>query len=117
MSRTFPDKTLNKILKSLTQNTKKLTGSMVKMVDSDSKWIEGDTLFFDPVRETKQFVRKPFGTSIREQMRYHLSIIAGEMCGVMDLHERYPWLLSKEDRAFLEEVWQKVDGIVIHKKS
>lgn len=116
MARTFPDKTLNTIMKALLKSTKRLTGSAVKMVDSDSKWIEGDILFFDPIRETEKFVRKPFGTSVREQMRAHLSKAVGEMCGVMDLTDKYPWLITKEDRSFLEDVWLKVDSIVVHKK-
>ena len=116
MAKAFPDKTLNTIMKALLKSTKRLTGSAVKMVDSDSKWIEGDILFFDPIRETEQFVRKPFGTSVREQMREHLCKAADEMCGVMDLANRYPWLISDEDRSFLEEVYLKVDGITIQKK-
>lgn len=117
MAKTFPDKLLNNMIKSLLKSTQRLTGSTVKMVNPNAKWVQGDVLFFDPITETKKFVRKPFGTTIREQMRLHLSTIVGEMCGLMDLHDRYPWLLSDEDRAFLEDVWMKVDRIVIHKKS
>ena len=116
MAKTFPDKTLNTIMKALLKSTKRLTGSVVKMVDSDSKWIEGDTLFFDPIKETGQFVRRPFGTSVREQMRVHLSAATGELCGIMDLADAYPWLISEEDRDFLETVWQRIDAIEIRKK-
>ena len=117
MTKYHYDKTLNKILKSILDNTKKLTGSAVKMIDSDSKWIEGDRLFFDPIRETKSFARKPFGTHIREEARYHLCMASEEICRALVLTEKYYWLLSEEDTKYLEETWRKIDQIYLHKKS
>jgi hypothetical protein len=54
--------------------------------------------------------------SAREELRAHISTIAGAMAGITLICERYPWLLSKEDLQYLEDNWARVDRIQIQKK-
>lgn len=99
MSRKFPqDKILKRILKARSRD--------------GEEW-----LFFDPIKDTGNFVRKPFGTSVRDQVKLHLSNITGDMCAIMELCLHYPWLISDDDRQFLEDVWFRVNRITVRKKS
>ena len=99
MKRSFPqDKILKRVLKAWSHS-------------DDEDW-----LLFDPIKDTKNFVRKPFGTSIRERMKDCLHDISGDMCEILELCLHYPWLLSEDDKAFLEDVWFRVDTIVVRKK-
>ena len=72
--------------------------------------------YYDPLRDPVNFLKRPFGTSVREQLRQHLSEISGAMAAITLLVERYPWLLSKEDVDYLNDNWQRIDQIYIRKR-
>jgi hypothetical protein len=75
-----------------------------------------EKVLFDPIRNPKEFLKAPFGRSVREQMRIYLSEIGGNMAGITLLCERYPWLLSKEDLEYLEENWMRVSNLKIRNR-
>ena len=76
-----------------------------------------ERIFIDPIRDPKGFLKAPFGKSVREMMRDHLSEISDHAAAITLLCERYPWLLSKEDLQYLEEIWARMDQIRIHNKN
>ncbi len=78
--------------------------------------MEEDRILFDPIRNPKDFIKAPFGRSVREQMRIYLSEIGGYMAGITILCEKYPWLISKEDMDYLEANWLRVSNIEIHNR-
>lgn len=81
-----------------------------------TKQMTEDKLFFDPISNPKEFLKSPFGRSVREQVRIHLSEIGGHMAGITMLCEKYPWLLSKEDLEYLEENWFRISNLEIHNR-
>lgn len=78
---------------------------------------DNEILYYDPVKDPLNFLRKPLGTSLREEMRYHLTGIVAHMAVLALLREKYPWLLSDEDYKFLDEVSYRIDSIHVRAKS
>lgn len=76
-----------------------------------------ERLLVNPIKDPVEFIRAPFGKSIREHIRGHLCGIADHMAAITLLCEKYPWLLSEEDLQFLEDTWIRVDKIEIHNKN
>lgn len=72
--------------------------------------------YYDPLRDPVNFIKRPFGTSVREQMRSYLSEISGAMAALTLLYEKYPWLLTKEDYDYLNNNWQRIDQICVRKR-
>lgn len=108
------DPIISQLSKGLAETAKRMTGSLALMITNEQP--QEDIMYYDPLRDPVNFVKKPLGQGVREQMRAYLSSISGAMAGLTLLYERYPWLLSKEDYQYLEDNWFKVESITVLSK-
>jgi hypothetical protein len=114
------DPVMSQIADAVSEGTDRLVGTAAAMVSAETiikDGREGETvLYFSPLDDPVNFLRRPFGTSTREQIRYHLCKAQEHVAGVLEYARRAEWLLSKEDREYLDEVFWHLDRIWPKKK-
>ncbi len=113
------DPILTQMAEGLKEGAERTIGTTVGIFSPDgtSRDYRGETiLYFNPIDDPINFIRRPFGTSIREQIRYHLCRAADHVAYVQELCRGREWILSEEDREFLEKAFWALNGMVLHKK-
>lgn len=111
------DPLLMQIAKGLAESAEAISQGTVKIQLFDDEEIQnGEVVHYHPINNPVNFMKNPLGTNVRQEMRNHLSMAAEEVCVVLELCRKYPWLLSKEDTDYLEETWMRINRIPIRKK-
>lgn len=111
------DPLLTQIAKGLAETAEKATNGIVKIEYPTEEYIQQDEiLYYSPLADPVNFLKRPFGTKVREQVHFHLCKIADHAAAVWLLCDKYPWLISEEDKKLLDEFFYKVDRIHVNKK-
>ena len=114
------DPVMSQIANAAAEGIDRLKGTAAALVTETrtEEGLYGETmLYFSPLDDPINFLRRPFGTSAREQMRYHLCMAQEHIAGVLEHSRKEEWLLSKEDREYLDEVFWRLNRISPRKKS
>lgn len=77
---------------------------------------EEEMLYYDPFQDPINFLKRPLGVSIRTLLSQSLSTLSSTLAFISLLAERYPHLLSDEDRKWLDEAFFRANRIFVKRK-
>lgn len=77
---------------------------------------EEEMLYYDPFQDPINFLKCPLGVSIRTLLSQSLSTLSSTLAFISLLAERYPHLLSDEDRKWLDEAFFRANRIFVKRK-
>ena len=117
--RSINDPILQQMADGVAEATERTIGTAAALFSADTVWREYDDeymLYYNPIADPVNFLRRPFGTSLRMQITYHLSKAADHIAGALELCRGKEWLLTPEDAKFLDETFWRLNRVHPRKK-